>query len=176
MIWDIIIIVLIALGTYRGFRKGAVAIIIGFVVFIAAMIIATLFGTAFGNLLTFVAQYLRPTVGFFLLFVLLLIAGGFIKRTLTPKQGMFAGLNKILGAGIEFVKTVLLLGLLFSFMRIFGLPSVDSVKTSKTYPMVLDATALIVKQIKPLVSSFKSSDVFDEMGPVDSTTTHPPQP
>lgn len=172
MIWDIIIIVLLAFATYRGWRNGAVAMLVSFLIFIGAIIIATLFGTPFGNMLGIGSTYLHPVIGFFVLFVIVYIVGGFIKRKVTPKQGLFAGLNNLLGAILGLLRMVLLLGLLFSFLRIFGLPSAESIRESKGYPMVMDATGLIVSQIKPLVNTFKASDKFEDM-PSDST--NPPK-
>ena len=173
MIWDIIIIVLIAFAIYRGWRNGAVAMIVSFLIFIGAIIIATLFGTPFGKMLGLGASYLHPVIGFFFLFAIIVIIGGFVKRKLSPKQGMFAGLNSLLGAAMGLVRMILLLGLLFSFLRIFGLPPVDTIRESKGYPMVMNATALIVKQIKPLVDTFKASDVYEDMTPSDTTKPHP---
>jgi uncharacterized membrane protein required for colicin V production len=119
------------------------------------------------------ARYLQPVVGFFVLFCILLAIGSFIKKRLKPKSGAMAGINNLLGAAIGFVRMLLILGLLFSFFRIFQYPSNKDISSSKLYPLPMKATSLIVSQIRPIVSQFESSDVFEDMLPSD-TTSHPP--
>src|SRR5690349_9682005 len=97
MILDIVIIIFIALAAFRGWRKGAVRIIGGFIILIAAILLASAFGTQFGKAIGVGPTLLHPVIGFFILFIIIYFIGGFLKRFLTPKSGMLSGINKIIG-------------------------------------------------------------------------------
>jgi uncharacterized membrane protein required for colicin V production len=164
MILDIIIIAIIAFAAFRGWRKGAVRIIGGFVILIAAILIASAFGTEFGKAIGVGPTLLHPVTGFFILFFILYIIGSFLRRLLTPKSGIFAGANSLIGLLLNAIISVLILGLLFGFLRIFQLPSTKLANESKTYPIVFKSSALLVSQLKPLVSQL-SSDVYEDLSP-----------
>jgi uncharacterized membrane protein required for colicin V production len=170
---DIVIAVLLLFAAWRGWKKGAIGILLGFVFFIGAIIIATLFGTPFGHAMGIGARYLQPVVGFFVLFCILLAIGSFIKKRMKPKGGALAGANSLLGAAIGFARMLLILGLLFSFLRIFQYPSSKDISSSKLYPLTMKGTSLIVSQIRPIVSQFESSDVFEDMSPIDTSAPPP---
>ena len=87
MILDIIVIALIVFAAFRGWRKGAVRIIGAFVILIAAILIASAFGTQFGRAIGVGPTLLHPVTGFFILFFILYIVGSFLRRFLTPKSG-----------------------------------------------------------------------------------------
>ncbi len=167
MILDIIIIVIIAFAAFRGWRKGAVRIISTFVILIAAILIASAFGTQFGRAIGVGPTLLHAVTGFFILFFILYIIGSFLRRFLTPKSGIFSGANKTLGLILNVIIFVLILGLVFGFLRIFQLPSTKLANESKTYPLVLRSSAVLVSQIKPLVGQ-SSNDVYDDLSPKDS--------
>ncbi len=167
MILDIIIIALIIFAAFRGWRKGAVRIIGAFVILIVAILIASAFGTQFGRAIGIGPTLLHPVTGFFILFFILYIIGSFLRRFLTPKSGIFSGANKILGLILNVIIFVLVLGLVFGFLRIFQLPSTKLASESKTYPLVLKSSAILVSQIKPLVGQI-SNDVYDDLSPKDS--------
>lgn len=169
---DIVAGALILLATWRGWKKGASGILMGFVTLIGAILIASLFGTPFGKAIGIGAKYMQPVVGFFILFFIVYFIGSFIEKKIKPKQGLFAGANNILGAAFGFIRMVLVLGLLFSFARIFGFPATQEVKSTVVYPFTIRTTALIASQLRPLLSQLQESDVFEEMLPID--TTEPP--
>jgi uncharacterized membrane protein required for colicin V production len=166
MILDVIIILILAFAGFLGWRKGAVSMIGSLIILVAAILLASAFGTSFGKMVGIGNTLLRPVTGFFLLFIILFIVGQFLKRFVTPKKGIFAGADKFVGVIFSVLRTVLLLGLLLGFLRIFELPSSKTANSSATYPIVLKSSALLVSQLKPLAVSL-SSDVFDTM-PADS--------
>jgi len=166
MILDVIIVAILAFAAFRGWRKGAISVIGSLIILIAAIIIASTFGTGFGRMLGVGNTLLRPVTGFFILFLVLFIIGQFFIKFITPKRGIFSGANKFLGLIFGVLRAVLLLGLLFGFLRIFELPPTKTANTSLTYPIVLKSSALMVSQLKPLVGQL-SSDVFETM-PADS--------
>jgi uncharacterized membrane protein required for colicin V production len=166
MILDLIIIAIIAFAAYRGWRKGAISMIGSLIILIAAILIASAFGTQFGKVIGAGNTLLRPVTGFFILFVILFIIGQFLKKFITPKRGIFAGADKLVGIIFSLLRAVLVLGLIFGFLRIFELPSSKAANESKTYPIILKSSALMVSQLKPLVGSL-SSEIFETM-PADS--------
>lgn len=167
MILDITIIALIAFSAFRGWRKGAVSMLASIVILIGAILLATAFGTQFGKMIGAGPTLLHPVIGFFIVFLILYIIGGFLKRFLTPKTGIFAGANKILGLVFAILRTILLLGLLFGFLRIFQFPSTKLANDSEAYPIVLKSSAIMVSQLKPLVSQL-SNEVYEDLSPGDS--------
>jgi membrane protein required for colicin V production len=167
MILDIIIIALLALAAYRGWTKGAISLIASLIILIAAILLATAFGSDFGKMIGAGNSVMRPVLGFFILFVLLFLAGQFLKKFLTPKRGFLGRINNFFGLILGIVRAVLVLGLLFALLRIFEIPSAKTVSESKTYPIVLKSSSLIVSQLKPLAGHM-SNDTFESM-PADST-------
>jgi uncharacterized membrane protein required for colicin V production len=166
MALDSIIIVLVALAAFNGWRKGAISMLASVIIIIGAIILATLFGTPFGRAIGVGPTLLHPVTGFFILFIIILFIGNFIKRWIRPKRGFFAGSDKLLGLLFGALRAILLLGLLAGFLRIFQLPSAKAANESKTYPIVLKASALIISQLKPLASQ-RSTDVYDDLSPRD---------
>ena len=167
MILDIIIIVLLVLAAWSGWRRGAVTMLASIVILIAAVIIAALFGTALGRALGVGPTLLFPVTGFFILFVILLFIGSFIKKAIKPKSGFLAGGDKFFGLILGVLRAVIVLGLLFAFLRIFQFPSTKLANQSATYPIVLKSSALMVSQLKPLVSQL-SSEMYEDIAPTDS--------
>ena len=167
MILDIIIIVLLAIAAWNGWRKGAITMLASIVILIAAVVIAAIFGTPVGKAIGIGPTLLHPVTGFFILFVVLLFAGSYLKKMIKPKRGLFAGGDKFLGLIFGLFRAVLLLGLLFAFLRIFQFPSTKLANQSTTYPIVLRSSALMVSQLKPLASQL-SSEVYEDITPADS--------
>ena len=167
MILDIIIVALLGFAIYSGWRKGAITMFVSIIVLIAAVLVATIFGTPFGKAIGVGPTLLHPVTGFFVLFIILLLIGSFVKKWIKPKRGFLAGADKVFGSVFGFLRAVLLLGLLFGFLRIFQLPSTRTSNSSILYPHVLRSSALLVSQLKPLVGQL-SSEVYDDLVPTDS--------
>jgi len=167
MILDIIIIALIIFAAYRGWRRGAITMFVSIVILIAAILIAAIFGTPIGKAIGIGPTLLYPVTGFFILFIVLFIAGAFLKKWIKPKRGFLAGADKIFGLIFGVLRAVLLLGLLFAFLRIFQFPSTKVANESFTYSVVLKSSALMVIQLKPLVSQL-SNEVYEDIAPNDS--------
>jgi uncharacterized membrane protein required for colicin V production len=166
MILDIIIIILLVLSAFGGWRKGAISIVGSIIILIAAILLASAFGSEFGKAIGAGNSILRPVIGFFLLFLILFIVGQFVKRFLTPKRGVLAGADKFFGVILGVLRAILLLGLVFAFLRIFEIPSTKTANESRTYPLILKSSSLMVSQLKPLAGHL-SNDVFESM-PSDS--------
>jgi len=167
MILDIIIVVLLALAAWGGWRKGAITMLASIVILVAAVIIAAIFGTPVGKAIGVGPTLLHPVTGFFIVFAVLLFIGSFLKKRIKPKTGLFAGADKLFGLIFGLLRAVLLLGLLFAFLRIFQYPSTKIANQSSLYPVVLKSSAIMVSQLKPLASQL-SSEVYEDIAPTDS--------
>jgi len=167
MILDIIIVAIILFAAFRGWRKGAITMFVSIIVLVGAILLATAFGTMFGKALGIGPTLLHPVTGFFILFIILLIIGGILKKWIKPKRGFLAGTDKIFGLIFGVLRAVLLLGLFLAFLRIFQFPSTKLANQSTVYPLVLKSSALMVSQLKPLISQL-SSEVYDDLVPGDS--------
>jgi uncharacterized membrane protein required for colicin V production len=173
MIYDIIIAVLILLAAWKGWGKGAIRQIVSLGIIIAAALLASSLGTPIGKALGIGQKYLQPIFGFFILFAVLAIVGQFLARLIKPKVGVSAGLNNLMGAALSALKMIFLIGIVAAFLRMFGFPHEDNVKDNVLYPFTMKTSALIVSQIRDLVSNLEESDEYEEMGPTDDTTASP---
>jgi len=171
MIYDIIIAVLILLAAWKGWGKGAIRQIISLAIIIAAALLASALGTPIGKAIGIGQRYLQPIFGFFILFAVLSIVGMFVARLIKPKVGVSAALNNFIGAVVSALKMVFIIGIVAAFLRMFGFPHEDNVKDTMLYPLTMKTSALIVSQVKDLVSNLEQSDEYEEMGPVDTTSS-----
>lgn len=171
MIYDIIIGVLILLAAWKGWGKGAIRQIISLAIIIAAALLASALGTPIGKALGIGQKYLQPIFGFFILFAVLSIAGSFLARLIKPKVGVSAMLNNLVGAAVSALKMIFIIGIVAAFLRMFGFPHEDNVKDTVLYPMTMKTSALIVSQVRDLVSNLEQSDEYEEMGPTDTTSS-----
>ncbi|MEP7234504.1 MAG: CvpA family protein [Ignavibacteriota bacterium] len=167
MIIDLIVAGLLLVSLISGWRKGALTMIATIVVLLGSILLATAFGTQAGKILGFGPTLLHPVIGFFVVFLLLLIAGSFLKKFIKPKRGLLAGADKIIGSVFGLVRAFLLIGLLFGFLRIFQFPSATMANKSTLYPIILKPVATLVSQLRPLASQL-SGEVYDEVSPSDS--------
>lgn len=161
---DIIIGLMLAFAIVKGYRRGAVEIIVSFVIFIAALVLSSMFGTQVGKALLG-SSYLHPFIGFLIVFVGLLVVGSVITKSIKPKKGFFAGLDKIFGAAIGGIRMLLIIGLIAAGFRIVHLPSSETARSSKFYGIAIRATAMLVSQVKPLATTV-SDDIFNDRPPI----------
>ena len=160
---DAIIVVLLLYALWSGWHHGATRILGGIIVFVAAIIIGTLSGTAIGSALL-PSSFLAPIVGFFIMFILVMVVGSFFTKKISPKRGIFAGLDKLFGAVFSVIRMLLLIGLLAAFFRLFHLPSPSITNRSTLYPATLHSAASVVSQLKPLAIKL-SDDAIDAVKP-----------
>lgn len=164
---DIVIGILLALAIYKGYRRGAVDIVASFILFVAALFVASAIGTVVGKALLG-SSYLHPVIGFFIVFLVLMVIGSSIIKRIKPKKGVISGLDRIAGAGLGGLRMLLVIGLVAAFFRLFHVPSSSTMKGAVLYPAALHTTSLVVAQIKPLATS--SSDEFFNDRPVQPST------
>ncbi len=155
---DIIIGILLLLALWKGWSRGFVSMLASFLLFVGAIIIAGLIGEGIGKSF-FGGSYLAPVLGFFLCFIVIVVVGRFIIKRIKPKQGMLAGLDKLLGAIAGGLRMLLSIGLILAVLRLFHLPSASTVGSSKLYRLSLGSVGLLASPLKPLTEF--SEHVFE---------------
>ncbi|HET9137379.1 MAG TPA: CvpA family protein [Candidatus Kapabacteria bacterium] len=160
MTLNIIILLLLAFALWRGYQKGLFQIIASFVLFIAALLLGSALGAVIGKALIS-DSYLNPIIGFFIGFIVIMVAGFYVIKKIKPKKGVISGIDRILGAIFSGVRMLLVIGLVAAFFRLFHQPPSKSINESKLYSVSLDGVAAIVHQLKPLAAT-SNSDIFND--------------
>ncbi len=148
---DIVLGLLILWGAWGGWRSGFLGMLLSVVILIAAAVIASLFAVQAGELLHLGQVFARPVIGFFFLFILLLVAGSMVKRAVKPKAGISKGLDSVLGACLGGLRTALVLSFLLILLRLISLPPATATQHSIFYKPVLACSTLFVGVLKPLI-------------------------
>src|SRR3954468_10679645 len=99
---DIAIIVLLALAAFKGWRAGALTMLLSIAILIVAGVLASSLAETVGNLLKIGPAFSRPVIGFVFTFIVLIVLGGFVKRLIKPKRGVLRGLDAMVGAVLGF--------------------------------------------------------------------------
>ncbi len=157
---DIILIVIMVLTAIVGIFKGLVKQFIGLVAVIAGLVLASLYyeGAA-GIFETFVKnQLLSNFLGFLLIFVAVLIAGGILGHLITKAmKGPLAIVNRLFGGVFGAIKGVLICGILVFALFTFQVAK-PALETSVLAPVCLGVTRAAINMIpQDLRAKFNSS-------------------
>jgi membrane protein required for colicin V production len=157
---DIILLVILILTAIIGIFKGLVKQVIGLVAVIAGLVLASLYyeGTA-GMFGTFIKNTLLSNfLGFLLIFVVVLIAGGILAHLITKAiKGPLALVNRLFGGVFGAVKGVLICGILVFALFTFQVAK-PALKTSVLAPACLGITRAAINLIPAdLRARFNSS-------------------
>jgi uncharacterized membrane protein required for colicin V production len=151
MVIDVVLGLAILWGAWGGWRSGFLGMLLSVVILIGAAFVASLFATQAGELLHLGQAFARPVIGFFFLFILLLVAGSLIKRAVKPKSGISKGLDSGLGACLGGLRTALVLSFLLILLRLINLPPDSSTEHSIFYKPVLACSTIFVSVLKPII-------------------------
>lgn len=149
---DLVILGIICFFIVRSYQKGFTGEI-----FFNLVIIAIAFYVAFKLYplanpyirSLFASENLTDTVGFIAIFILVSVILNFLRKLLQKllEKLHLNWLNKLLGAGIGFIKALLLVGVFLLGIKYLNIPKVDSqLKTSKVTPYV---TSLFTDNLIP---------------------------
>lgn len=118
MIIDLIIIALLGLGLYRGFKAGAVKTILSFVSWLAGLILATALASPFAPFFASMAENpLAQKALAFLTIVIVVVGVGHVVAWIAQKtlKALYLGLlDKLIGGGIGMAKELLKVLILLS--------------------------------------------------------------
>jgi membrane protein required for colicin V production len=148
---DIILLVIFLLSAIAGWRSGAISMLLSVVVLIAAAFGASLLADAAGNLLKIGPVWIRPVVGFVFSFIVLLIAGGFIKRAIKPEHGLLRGLDGFAGAILGIIRGAIIVAMLLALLNIIDLPPARTTEHSRIYPALLKTSTVFITVLKPYI-------------------------
>lgn len=157
---DIVLLVILILTAILGIFKGLVKQVIGLVAVIAGLVLASLYyeGAA-GIFDTFIKNILLSNfLGFLLIFVVVLIAGGILGHLITKAmKGPLAFVNRLFGGVFGAVKGVLICGILVFALFTFQVAK-PALETSALAPACLGITRAAVNLIpQDLRNRFNSS-------------------
>ncbi|HEY3876266.1 MAG TPA: CvpA family protein [Candidatus Kapabacteria bacterium] len=160
MVLDLILLVLLLLSAYSGWRSGAMAMVVSVVVLIAAVLLASAFGWKVGTLLHVGPNWLWPIIGFLLTFIVLLIGGSWVKRLIKPKTGLLRGLDGLVGAFLGLIRAMVILGMILALFQLVHLPPTNVIVRSMIYPVLIKCAAFLIGVLRPyLHTSTGTGDV-----------------
>ena len=157
---DIILLVILILTAIIGIFKGLVKQVIGLIAVIAGLVLASLYyeGTA-GIFDTFIKNTLLSNfLGFLLIFVVVLVAGGILAHLITKAmKGPLALVNRLFGGVFGAVKGLLICGILVFALFTFQVAK-PALETSVLAPACLGITRAAINLIPAdLRARFNSS-------------------
>ncbi len=147
------------LAAIGGWRSGAMTMLVSVVVLAVAAIAASMLAMKVGGTLHVGPNWTWPVIGFLLTFLLLLIAGSWVKRLIRPKDGLLRGMDGIAGALLGLLRGVVILGLLFALFQLVHLPPDKITSGSILYPLLLKAATLLIAVLKPYIHAPSGSVV-----------------
>ncbi len=163
-ILDLIIIAVVFVGYILGFKDGFVRKIVGFVGFVLAIILATLFYERFGVLIesiTGMEIYLSKIVAAAIIFIGVMVLFSVLKRLIHPFDKVNNFLNQVLGGVIGAVQILFFLSAVFFLLNVFEIPSNSAAKSSLLYdkvykilPVTIDYLSKYTPKSKELLKDY----------------------
>lgn len=136
---DIIIIIVLLVGFILGFKDGFVRKLVSLIGLAAAIYFSVVLASSAGKLIesvTGIEFYLSELIGGAVIFILFMIVIAILKRVIHPFDKVNNLLNQILGGVVGFIQILFFLSAVFVLIKIFNLPSEQTVKSSIIYPPV----------------------------------------
>lgn len=146
---DIILGLILLAGAWGGWRSGAISMLLSVVILVGAAYLASVFASQAGDILKIGPVYSRAVVGFFFLFVLMLIVGSFIRRSIKPKSGLSKNADQILGGLLGLLRSAVLLSFALIILRMVNLPSDAATQHSIFYRPLMSCASSIATMLKP---------------------------
>ncbi len=151
MVLDLILVVLLALSVIGGWRSGAMTMLLSIVVLFVAAIASSMFATRVGGIIHIGPNWTWPIVGFIFTFIVLMIAGSWLKRLIKPKRGVLRELDGIAGAFLGLIRGVVIIGLFLALFQLVHLPPEAIAVRSVLYTLLIKAATIVIAVLKPYV-------------------------
>lgn len=149
---DIVIVLIIAVPTWFGFRRGFVRKLLGIIGIIAGFILAVKFYENVANILSaFIKQspLLVDVISFLLIVAIVYGISLWLARFMSDIGGGMNFLNRLLGLIFGFLQGLIVASVLLYNLALINLPSQDSRNTSALYqPVYKVAPAIFDKVIE----------------------------
>ena len=152
MIFDLVLLLMLAAAAFNGWRMGAMAMIIAVAVLAVALIAGSSFASQAGDMLRIGPNWLRPIIGFLFVFLVVMILGNWVKRFFRPKRGILRGLDGLIGAGLGFLRGLLVLSIFLALLRLIHFPPARWTERSHLYPAFLHVSTWISDGFRHLVT------------------------
>ena len=151
MILDIILVVFLLLATISGWRSGAIAMLLALVVLVLAGMGASALAAPVGHALHVGPNWARPVIGFVLVFIVLLVLGGWIRRAFSPRRGILRGFDGLAGAILGFLRAAFILGILLALIALVHLPPERTTEKSVLYQPLLKTSTVAIGVLRPYI-------------------------
>ena len=151
MTLDIILLALLALATIAGWRSGAIAMVLSVAVLVAAGIGAMLLALPVGEAFRIGPGWVHPIIGFLFSFIVLMIAGSWVKHFFTPKHGILRKFDGALGALLGFIRGALILSLLMGVFKLMHFPPERTTQRSSVYSVLIETSGFFFRVLRPYI-------------------------
>lgn len=141
--FDVFLLIILLLSVISGFRSGFARVGVGFIAAIAAVICGFWFyGLAGGSLLPYLSsKYIANLVGFFLVFIIVLLIGAVLGRLLAAlfKWVGLSWLDRFLGGAFGLVRGgIIIVALIAAIVAFSPSPPSRALINSKIMPYAID--------------------------------------
>lgn len=135
---DIIILVIVLLLAFLGYRKGFLVSVFALISIIIGIVLATKFHSGFALVLN---KFIKDTktlnlISFVIIFLVIYFAGIFLAGKLSRISKLTKSLDRILGAILGIIKGLLVASLIIIFLKSFGVMGEGAFRNSTLYPHV----------------------------------------
>lgn len=160
---DIVLLVIIVITVVIGAIKGLIRQVIGILAVVLGLILAIKYYVYGAELFLFISdEVFSHLMGFFLIFLGTLLVGWLINRFVAKAiKGPFRSLNHLLGAGLGFIKGILICGVIVFGFLVFPVSTKaldDSLLAPYSIRITKTAYNLIPQELKE-----KFSEAYQEI-------------
>ena len=155
MALDIFLFVVLAYGAWSGWSAGALTMVLSLAILIAAGLIASAFAVQAGAMLRIGPAFAHTVIGFLFVFIVLMLAGSFIKRAIKPKHGVLRGLDGIVGLILGVIRNAFILSIILLPISMTHLFPQSLTERSVLYPIILKTSTPIVGVFRQYIGGEK---------------------
>lgn len=136
---DLLIVLIFLIGFVLGFKDGLIRKLVGFVGFVLAIIVSSLFYNTIGNIIESVTGmeiYLANIVSGALIFILIMFVFSVLKRVIHPFDKVNNLLNQLLGGVMGALQILFFLSAVFYLLNVFSIPGKETKNSSIFYSKI----------------------------------------
>lgn len=160
---DVIILLLLGIGAYEGYKKGLLMSLIGFFGFILALVLGIYFMDFAGDWLatkTNQEALSLPIVSFLLIFIATMLAVHVLGKSLKKVLGfvLLGGLDSFGGAILGVVRTGFFISLLIWIVSMLELESLQKWQSTSEYLLFFEPfTPVVLELLDPILPAIKDA-------------------
>ena len=146
---DLILLGVLVLFALKGWRAGFLSMLIGLAFLVIAGLVGSAFGSSFAEAIGITSTYLRPVLGFVIVFALVLAIGSWLRKFIRPKRGLLRGLDGVMGAVVGLLRGAFIVSILLVLLALFHQPSPTTRERSILYPVLLKTSTSVINVLRP---------------------------